>query len=98
MMTPLKILAVDDEPAVAQSVSFALAGPSRHLTLADGGEQALQRLVSDVPPPFDVVITDNNMPGMSGLELVRHLRQRGFEGKIVVLSAHLTDENRRIYS
>jgi DNA-binding response OmpR family regulator len=37
------------------------------------------------------------MPGLSGLELVRRLRVDGFAGKIVVLSAHLTDENRRAY-
>ena len=48
--------------------------------------------------PFDVVITDNNMPRMSGLELVRRLREENFSGKIVVLSAFLTEENRKAYA
>ena len=38
------------------------------------------------------------MPHLSGLELVRRLRADNFRGKIVVLSAFLTDENRRAYA
>ena len=38
------------------------------------------------------------MPKMSGIELVRRLRGVNFGGKILVLSAHLTDENRRAYA
>src|SRR4051812_23154944 len=72
----LKILTVDDEPSVASSISFALAGPTRKLMSAANGFAALARLEKDVPPPFDVVITDNNMPGMNGLELVRRLRAK----------------------
>jgi DNA-binding NarL/FixJ family response regulator len=47
--------------------------------------------------PFDVVITDHRMPRMSGLELVRRLRKREFKGKILVLSAHLSDEDIHAY-
>jgi two-component system chemotaxis response regulator CheY len=38
------------------------------------------------------------MPKVSGIELVRRLRAANFAGKIVVLSAHLTDENRSAYA
>jgi CheY-like chemotaxis protein len=92
---PLNILAVDDEIAVARSLSFALAGPGRMLSTAGNGEEALARIAE--PPPVDVVITDNNMPRLSGLELVRRLRADGFSGRIVVLSAFLTEENRKAY-
>jgi DNA-binding response OmpR family regulator len=37
------------------------------------------------------------MPRVSGLEFVRRLRAKNFGGKIVVLSAYLTEENRRAY-
>ena len=47
--------------------------------------------------PFDVVITDNNMPGVSGIELVRQLRERNFSGKIMVLSAYLSVDVRAAY-
>ena len=94
---PINILAVDDEPSVACSLSFVLKGPARRLTTASDGDEALQRVASD-RPPFDVIITDNNMPRVSGLELVRRLRADNFAGKILVLSAHLTDELRLAYA
>jgi CheY-like chemotaxis protein len=98
MQRPLRILAVDDEPSVVHAIAFALGNASRKLRTARGGVEALDRLENDVPPPFDLIITDNNMPGMTGLDLVRRLRQENFEGKIIVLSAHLTQENRQAYS
>jgi CheY-like chemotaxis protein len=60
------------------------------------GEAALEYLATDATP-FDVIITDNNMPGVSGIELVRALRERHFPGKIMVLSAHLSPEVRAAY-
>ena len=70
--------------------------PSYELASAQDGEAALVRLTDD-SAPFDVVITDNNMPGVSGIELVRQLRARNFPGKIMVLSAHLSAEVRSAY-
>jgi DNA-binding response OmpR family regulator len=98
MKKPLRILAVDDEPSVVHAIAFALSDSSRKLSTACDAEGALHCVENDVPPPFDLIITDNNMPRMSGLDLVRRLRQENFGGKIIVLSAHLTDENCRAYS
>lgn len=47
---------------------------------------------------FDLVITDNNMPGVDGLEPVRRLRKQDFGGKIVALSAHLSDGKMQDYA
>ena len=96
MSAALRILAVDDEPAIAQSMRFIFERPSYELASALDGEAALAKMADD-PAPFDVVITDNNMPGLSGVELVRQLREKHFSGKIVVLSAHLTRELREVY-
>ena len=96
MISPLKILAVDDEPSIAQSMRFIFEKPLYELASAQDGETALAR-VADDPSPFDVIITDNNMPGVSGTELVRMLRQRSFPGKIMVLSAHLSPDVRAAY-
>ena len=96
MSAPLKILAVDDEPSIAQSMRFIFSRPLYELSSALDGETALARMADD-PQPFDVVITDSNMPGVSGVELVRMLRERHFPGKIVVLSAHLSTEVRAAY-
>ena len=84
MGSSLKILAVDDEPSIVQSMFFIFEQPMYELDSAGDGEAALARVAAN-PNPFDVVITDNNMPGVSGIELVRQLRARNFSGKIMVL-------------
>ena len=89
---PLQILTVEDEKAVAQMLAVVLGGPTAKVTRATDGWEALIK-VGASPRPFDVVITDHRMPRVSGLDLVRRLRERRFEGKILVLSAHLSDED-----
>ncbi len=96
MREPLQILAVEDEKAVAQILAVVLGGPMSKVTRAGDGWEALIKIAAS-PRPFDVVITDHRMPRMSGLELVRRLRARKFTGKILVLSAHLCDEDIRTY-
>jgi CheY-like chemotaxis protein len=93
---PLQILAVEDEKAVAQLLAVVLGGPTAKVTRAADGWEALIKIAA-APKPYDVVITDHRMPRMSGLELVRRLRKRKFAGKILVLSAHLCDEDIRAY-
>lgn len=96
MSSAMKILAVDDEPAIAQSMRFIFERPLFELASAQDAETALAKMEED-PDAFDVVITDNNMPGVSGVELVRQLRELHFPGKIMVLSAHLSAELRAAY-
>jgi DNA-binding response OmpR family regulator len=93
----MNILSVDDEFRVAHALAFALSTSERKLTLASSADEALAK-VTDDSEPFDVVIVDHKMPKVSGLELVQRLRAAQFGGKIIVLSAHLTDENRRAYA
>ena len=97
MEKALNILSVDDEFRVAHALAFALSHPARKLTLAFSADEALAK-VTDHSEPFDVVIIDHKMPKVSGIELVQRLRAANFDGKIIVLSAHLTDENRRAYA
>lgn len=97
MGKPLNILSVDDEFCVAHALAFALSNTSRKLTLAFSADEALAK-VSDHSEPFDVVIVDHRMPQVSGIEFVQRLRAMQFGGKILVLSAHLNDENRRAYA
>jgi CheY-like chemotaxis protein len=44
-----------------------------------------------------VIIVDQKMPHLTGVELVQEIRQRGIGGKIMVLSAHLSPEIRTAY-
>jgi CheY-like chemotaxis protein len=95
MTQKLNILVVDDEASVAASILWALK-PFGHTTkVVTDGEQALASLAAD--PTIDLVITDHSMPRMCGLELVRRLRGAGYQGKVIVLSAHLSQHNRTLY-
>ncbi len=96
MRQALQILAVEDEKAVAQILAVVLGGPMAKVARASDGWEALIKIGAS-PQPFDVVITDHRMPRMGGLELVRQLRARNFRGKILVLSAHLADEDIQAY-
>lgn len=92
----MRILVVEDEKAVAHMIAMVLGGPASKVVRAGSGWEALIK-IGAVKEPFDVVITDHRMPRMTGLELVRQLRAKNFGGKILVLSAHLSDEDIRSY-
>jgi two-component system response regulator YesN len=94
MTKKTRILAVDDEPVIGESIASFLEAPHRQVSIAANGREALAMLAKH---KFDVVITDHRMPDAGGLELVRKLRQRKYNGKIVVLSGHLSPENIGIY-
>jgi two-component system response regulator HydG len=96
MSDPLRILVVEDEKAVAHMIAMVLGGPASKVARAANGWAALIK-IGVRAQPFDVVITDHRMPRMNGLELVRRLRAQNFGGKILVLSAHLSDEDIRAY-
>jgi DNA-binding response OmpR family regulator len=92
MSAPLKILVVEDEKAVGHMIAMVLGGPASKVTRVSSGWEALIRIGASARP-FDLVITDHRMPRMTGLQLVERLRAQNFGGKIMVLSAHLTDED-----
>lgn len=96
MQRALKILAVDDEPSITESMHFIFGEPTYVVTDACNGDEALARIEAN-RDGYDVVITDEKMPHLTGVELVRELRKRHFSGKIIVLSAHLSPEIREAY-
>jgi ATP-dependent Lon protease len=86
----LRILGVDDEPIIGESIACVLEAPHRKIVIAKDGQEALAMAAKQ---KFDVVITDHRMPRSGGMELVRKLRERDYTGKIVVISGHLSPEN-----
>lgn len=94
MKKKLRILGVDDEPIIGESIALALESPHRHVVVAKNGQEALKLTAKQ---KFDVVITDHRMPKAGGLELVKKLRARNYTGKIIVLSGHLSPDNIGIY-
>jgi len=77
------ILVVDDEPAQRQLLTASLDKDYQVVTAANGAE-AVQLLSAR---SFDLVITDECMPGMTGIELIQWTRERMPEVPIIVLTA-----------
>ena len=80
----MKILVVEDDRVVGQYVRRGLEEAQYHADLVDDGLEAL-RIVSG--GLYDLVILDLRLPGMTGLEVLRTLRDRGVTTPILVLTA-----------
>ncbi len=68
----IRVLIVDDEEPVRKVIAVVLSQLGHHCQTAAGGEEALQILETQ---QFDAVISDLQMPGMSGMELLSKVRQ-----------------------
>jgi two-component system response regulator MprA len=88
---PARILVVDDEPAVRQALTRALALERYEVTLARDAPEAEAALGARA---YDVILLDVLMPGVSGLELCRHLRERGDRTPVLMLTARETIDDR----
>jgi two-component system response regulator MprA len=85
-MAPLRILVVDDEPAVRESLRRALQLEGYGVELAGDGSEALYRLESREVEP-DGIVLDVLMPEVDGLEVARRLRRTGSRVPILMLTA-----------
>jgi CheY-like chemotaxis protein len=88
---PATVLVVDDESDVREMVrafleidGFDIVGEA-----VDGAQALEQYLALDPPPLPDVVVLDNRMPTMTGLEAAARMLERNPQQKIVMFSAHL---------
>jgi two-component system response regulator MprA len=88
----MRILVVDDERAVRESLRRALELEGYDVELAEDGEQALERLgrVS----PVDAAVLDVLMPGIDGLEVCRRLRAAGNAVPVLMLTARAEIDSR----
>ena len=96
MEAALRILAVDNEPSVTLSMRYLFHGPRYSITTVNDGDAVLAQLGANADP-FDVIIVDQIMPHLSGVELVREIKRRSIRAKIIVVSALLSSEIREAY-
>jgi two-component system response regulator MprA len=80
----MRILVVDDEPAVREAIERALRLEGYEVALAADGHEALERI--DSRPP-DALVLDLLMPRVDGLELCRRLRHSGDRTPVLMLTA-----------
>ena len=88
----MKILVVDDERAVRESLRRALELEGYEVELACDGDEALGRL--ELAPPVDAAILDILMPGVDGLEVCRRLRAQRNPLPVLMLTARTEVDSR----
>ena len=91
---PLHILVVDDYPGIAESMAMLLRLHGYDVSEAQNGFAALRLARAKQP---DVALVDISMPGMTGLEVVRQLREMFPDQPpfLIAITAHAFDEDRR---
>jgi DNA-binding NtrC family response regulator len=83
-MTP-RVLVVDDEQIIRESLSFILQKEGYEVEDAPNGQEAYKK-VSENPP--DIVITDIEMPGMKGVELLEKISQVSPQTFVIIITAY----------
>jgi len=91
-MNMVKILLVDDEPLLLESLEIILtmSGDYEVCGKAGNGVEALKLLEENVP---DVMLVDLNMPGMGGIELIPKVREEHPDIKIIVLTTFYDEKS-----
>ena len=80
-----RVLIVDDEPGLRQSLGLLLSDAGYAVIAEQDGRRGLERAVAE---PFDLVLCDVRMPEMDGLTFLRNYRQRGGSALVIVMSAY----------
>lgn len=79
-----KLLVVDDEEIIRESLSFILRKEGYQVEEAENGKVAYQKLLDD---KYDIVITDLEMPQMKGIELLEEIKKLDVHTSIIVITA-----------
>ena len=84
-----RILIVDDDQSMRYSLNRMLEGQGLQLSLAKNGPEALERFEQDRP---DLVVMDIKMPGRSGLEVLREIKEKDPKALVILMTAFGTTE------
>jgi CheY-like chemotaxis protein len=92
-----RILVVDDEQHMLLTVQFILQSAGYAVRTARSGEEALEVIgsCSATCEGFDLILTDIQMQGMTGLQLIDSLRASGIEAPVLVMTGYGNDESVR---
>jgi two-component system OmpR family response regulator len=87
----LRILVVEDNPVLAKGLTEVLRGSGYAVDSVSDGATAVEMTATE---RFDLVILDLNLPGMDGIEVLRHMRERKDGPGVLILSARDALEDR----
>lgn len=82
---PPRVLIVDDEPEMRRTLARLLSSQSMNVLTATSGEEALEVLQRE---PIDVALVDLQMPGVTGLDLLREIKKQDIDVHVVIMTAH----------
>lgn len=85
-----KILIIDDEKNIRFTLEQCLRENDVVIALAEDGEAGFKMLKEE---PFDLVLLDIRMPGMSGMQTLEAIRRGGMECDVIIMTAYGTVEN-----
>jgi len=84
-----RVLVVDDEPGLRQSLGLLLADAGYDVAAEGNGTRALERALAE---SFDLVLCDVRMPDMDGLAFLRQYKKRGGTALVIMMSAYGGEE------
>jgi two-component system, NtrC family, response regulator HydG len=87
---PPRVLVVDDEAGMRKSLAIMLRREGYPVAEASGGSEALEQIGREV---FDLVVADLNMDDVSGLEVLRHIKQANPDVEVIMMTAYGTIES-----
>jgi DNA-binding NtrC family response regulator len=85
-----RILVVDDELTVCKSIRQVLVREDCEVDMAQSGEEALNK---EADEPYDVMIVDLMMPGLSGMDLLKMLKARNPKARVIMVTGYPTMRN-----
>jgi len=86
MAARIKVLVVEDDDELRRTLVEALESDGASVWDACNGAVAERILFDDGGHPFDVIVTDIRMPGRTGLDVLRSLRERGSTTPVILMS------------
>lgn len=88
---PGRILVIDDDKSARLLLERVLTRAGHTVVLVDNGEQGLKLLTQQ---PFDLIITDKNLPGLDGLEVLRQARAHHANLQAIIITGFPTPETK----
>ncbi|MBF0303311.1 MAG: response regulator [Desulfamplus sp.] len=95
MSEEYKILVVDDDAFAAELTGITLESAGYDVVLAEGGIDALEKIADD--PLIRIVVSDMNMPMVSGVELFEEIRKLGMVQPFVLLTGEEAESLKNAY-